>query len=187
MLSSNVRLNREQIVQLRKEILEGDWDDSSWEDIPDSTVNVTKVDAITTNSFDAAETDLDEFKSAGIDVRINIGLIVIAGRRFVRKIAQTKRCKSPASRRPVVTRFFGISLRFHQRSSSFVNVSIWRWGEEKFCCQRFINAYHSQTSALLSLWYRWFQLLPYGDYGSFERYRNFMEYLGFIPGIPTWT
>ena len=114
-MSSNVRLNREQIAQLQMEILEGDRDDSPWFNVLESTVNVMTVEAISANRFCAAETnddledtdmpgvnativdststitsnaqkkDKDEFRSAGNDVRINICPIVIAGRRFVRK------------------------------------------------------------------------------------------------------
>ena len=57
MLLPNVTLNRELIAQLRREILEGDWDDSPWENIPESKVKATVDDITTTNCFNPAETD----------------------------------------------------------------------------------------------------------------------------------
>ena len=57
MLFPNVTLNRELIAQLRREILEGDWDDSPWENIPESKVKATVDDITTTNCFNPAETD----------------------------------------------------------------------------------------------------------------------------------
>ena len=74
-------------------------------EMPDSEVNVTIIDTICTNTFNAAETDDDEFNIQGNDVRINIGLIVIARcRYFCKKIARAKCFKSLSSRGMDVTR-----------------------------------------------------------------------------------